>query len=660
LPATINDSKPMHQYNHQRIPALLLAGIAALAVAPLQAERRIEGTVLYDGVPAGDASLRAALLQYRVISESRLLGWLANGELLVATRLEEGEQLERLRAPGTLQAATSHAGATVLAATAQPFHSQLLAYLAEDAEHTGAALYVQDVAGGNERQLLSAGARPGAALFAHDGQRLAFTATLPGSASTSVYLAEVTSTAAPRLLLSGAGEDWQVLGWTRSDRAVLVRRTPPGADAELLLVDVDTGVARRVDVPATAGQAGAARRERAPSDWHITQAHLANDDRGVYFLSDRDADYLRLHYVDFYGGAPREFGAAVRRDIEQFDLSSDGRYLAYAWNDNGYSRVTLVDRPLNREVTVANLPVGVVHALRFANQGTRLAIDLAAGSAARDVYVYDLADATTTRWTRSALGLAGSGAAAGARALIAPQTLRFPTWDRPDGSPRLLSALVYKPTDGQSQAVLVMLPGRGRQARAQLDLFVQYLVTQLRIAVIAPDLRGASGHGRSFAALGRADERNGEALDLGALLAWIGAQPDLQRHPVVLMGNGDGGELALAALSLYGDRLRAAISVDGVAGVAQLTALRQPVLLLRGLEQPPLSAAAAEQLLWRLRSNAVESWFMAPRETLGNLAGADAQLAAQQTIVQFLLKVLADAAPPARTSAPPLSAPPSR
>jgi len=645
----------MPQYNYRLIPALLLTGVSALAAAPVPAERRVEGTVLYDGVPAGDATLRAALLQFRVTSESRLLGWLANGELLVATRLDEGEQLERLRAPDTLQATTSHAGATLLDAATQPFHSQLLAYLANDAEHGDAALYVQDIAGGNERQLVSASAQPGAARFAHDGQRLAFTATLPGSAHAGVYVAELAGAAAPRRLLNGEGEGWQVLGWTRSDSALLVERTPPaplGAGAELWLVDVDTGVPRRIDAPAAANRAGrpAAPRERAPSDWHVTHARLAHDDRGAYFLSDRDSDYMRLHYLDFFGGAALELGSAVSHDIEQFDLSSDDRYLAYAWNDNGYSRVTIIDRPLGREITVANLPVGVVHALRFAYQGTRLAIDLTGSSAVRDVYVYDLADSTTTRWTRSTLTIADSGAAATTRALIAPQTLRFRTWDSPDGGPRLLSALVYKPMDTQRRAVLIMLPGRGRQARAQLDLFVQYLVTQLQIAVIEPDLRGASGYGRSFASLARTNDRSGEALDLGALLAWIGVQPDLQRLQVVLLGTGDGGELALTALGLYADRLRAAISVDGVAGVAQLTALRQPVLLLRGLEQPPLSAAAAEQLLWRLRSNAVESWFMAPREAQGSLAGGAAQLAVQQTIVQFLLQVLA--APPAGTVTP--------
>jgi pimeloyl-ACP methyl ester carboxylesterase len=114
-----------------------------------------------------------------------------------------------------------------------------------------------------------------------------------------------------------------------------------------------------------------------------------------------------------------------------------------------------------------------------------------------------------------------------------------------------------------------------------------------------------------------------------------------------VMGRGDGGELALTALGVYSDRLRAAISIDAVAGAAQLAAVRQPVLLLRGFTDPPLAASAAEQLLWRLRSNAVESWLMAPRETLGRLSSSDAQLAAQQTMAQFLVKFLIDEPQPA-------------
>ncbi len=703
-PAVINDSKPMHHFTNRSASALATAFAALLVAQPLWAERRSEGTLLYDGVPAGSEELRAALSQYRVSSESRLLGWLANGELLVATRFDQGEQVERLRAPGEVQLALSHAGGALRGAATQPYHSQLLAYLADDSERGAPALYVQDVGGSSEHQLLPASNQPGAALFAHDGQRLAFSAQLAGNANAGIYVADAAGGAPPHQLQSGTGERWQVLGWTRSDRALLVLRSSAGAassdaassastgadsaiggsangssaggDAalpavtgdELWLIEVASGAARRIDDPTAPGGAAARNSARTrPSSGskpvsHIIQARLANDDRGVYFLSDRDSDYMRLRYADLFGDAPRDVGPAISHDIEQFDLSADGRYLAYGWNDNGYSRVSIIERPqsesaLLQETRVPGLPVGVVHDLQFARQGPRLAIDLGGSAALRDVYVYEPGTASAVRWTRSSLG------AAHVSALVMPQTLRFPTWDRPEGQPRQLTAQLYRPADGARHPVLIMLAGRNAQARAQLDMFVQYLVTQLHLVVIVPDLRGASGHGRSFAALGRSPTRSGESLDLGALLAWIGAQNDLLRERVALMGTGDGGELALAALGIYSDRLCAAISVDGVAGAQQLLAVRQPVLLLRGLGDPPLAAAAAEQLLWRLRSNAIEAWFVAPRETLGRIDSGEARLAAQQVMVQFLDKNLNGPAAPAKTTpaaaAAPAPAPPA-
>ena len=49
---------------------------------------------------------------------------------------------------------------------------------------------------------------------------------------------------------------------------------------------------------------------------------------------------------------------------------------------------------------------------------------------------------TLTRWTQSELGPIDPAA------LVTPALLRFPTWDRVDGQPRMLSAYVYRPTDG--------------------------------------------------------------------------------------------------------------------------------------------------------------------------------------------------------------------
>lgn len=603
----------MPRFDSARAAAPLLALVLALAGTPAWSARSVQGEVLFDGVPAISEQIAAGLQRYGGGSETRLLDWSSDGTLLVAAHQHGRDQLLRLQASAgaPVRAAPLSLGGTSGSALrslqAQPFHSALVAYLQDTVGadgRRGAALYLSTLDGGAAQLLVNAAARPGTPAWAHDGRQLAFSAALRDGQNPDLYVIDTASPAGPRLVATGGASGWQVLAWSSTDRALLVHHSVAAAADELLLVDIDSGALRRVDAPG----------ERSPGYGHIGEARFAADGRGVYFVSDRDSDVAQLRYADLYGESSQIVGPKLGHDIEHFDVSANGRSLAYTWNENGYSRVALLDRRTNLASTIADLPPGIIAALRFDRSGARLAIELAASAAPRDVYVYELPSARSARWSASQLGELQPAQ------LVSPQTLRFPTWDRPDGHARTLTAQVYRPRASAPHAVLVLLDDPDAQLGTQLDPFVQYCVNELRLAVIAPDLRsGEAG-----------------ALDLGALLAWLGAQPDLRRDRVAILGRGAGGTLALAGLGLYSDRLRAGISIDGNATSAQIAAVRQPVLLVRGLRTPVLDAGSAEQLLWRLRSVKAESWLVAPRETQGQLTSEAAQTAAQQVIAQFL------------------------
>jgi dipeptidyl aminopeptidase/acylaminoacyl peptidase len=591
----------------------LLCLVLLCALAPAWAARSVQDGVVQDGVPEVDAGISASLARYRGGSESRLLDWLSDGSLLVAVRREGRDQLLRLRGAAAAREPIGMPGDTLRHATAQPFHSDAVALLGDEPKAGGSALYLTALASGEARVLLPPSAHVGAPAWAHDGRQLAFSAALAGGQDSGLYVLDTAGNAAPRLLAGGGNAgvttSWQVLAWTSADRSLLVRHKVSDAGDELLLVDLTSGALRRIDAPG----------ERAPGYGHIGAARLTSDGRGVYFTSDRDSEHAQLRYVDFYAGTATL--VAPELEVEQFDVSADNRTLALSWNEFGYSRVALLDRPGARLTTLSSLPPGVVDALRFDHAGARLAIELASSAGPRDVYVHELATATSMRWTASQLGVFS------AAQLVAPQTVRFPTWDRvTDGKHRMLTALLYRPRGGGPWPVVVMLGDAGAGARPQLDPFVQYCVNELGVAVVIPGLRsGDTG-----------------ALDMGALLAWLGAQPELRRERVALQGSGSGGTLALLALGLYGDRLRAAVDIDGPASSAQLATLRSPVLLVRGLHEPALDAGSAEQLLWRLRSAGVDSWFVAPRELGERLTDEAGQAAAQRVIAQFLRSKLGD------------------
>jgi hypothetical protein len=615
----MNDIKPMPRINRVCVAAVSLALLAA--GAPALAARAVQGGVVVDGVPPIDAAISAAVPRYAAAGEARLLDWQSDGALLIAARAQARDQLVRLRAvPGKAAApvtieALGAPDDTLLAAGAQNYRSEALFELKDETASgaaAGAGLYLQPLNGGEARLLVSAAAHPGTPVWAHDGRRLAFSAMLREEQTIDLYVTDTTVAIEPRLLAAGTSASWQVLDWTRADRALLVRHPVSAAGDELLMVDVGTGAQRRVDAP----------EERAPAYGHIGEARLSPDGRGLYLITDRGSSVAQLRYVDLYGAPTQVLSLPVSHDIEHFDVSADGRYLAYSWSEGGYGRVTVIDRKAALESAPADLPAGVIAALKFERAGARLALEIAPSAAPRGVYVYEPASGALARWTHAELG------ALNAAQLVTPQTIRFATWDRPAGSPRTLAALLYRPRSPGKHPVLVMIgnAGAGVAPLPQLDLFVQYCVNELGIAVLAPALR------------------EGEAglLDLGALLAWLGAQPDLQRERVLLLGRGAGGGLALTALGLYSDRLRGAISIDGTAGSAQLAPIRAPVLLVRGLAEPPLEASAAEQLLWRLRSADVKSWFIAPRDAGGRLTGGADLDTLRGVIAQFLVSNLGD------------------
>jgi dipeptidyl aminopeptidase/acylaminoacyl peptidase len=609
----------MLRFNCVGAAALCLAASLLAASAAAVAARTVQDGVVLDGVPPADAAIATAVRRYAGAGEARLLDWLSDGELLIAARANARDQLQRLRAaagraevPATPEIVGT-AEETLRAVGAQAFRSESLFVLRDETGAdgvSGAALYLQPLDGAEARLLVSAAAHPGTPVWAHDGRRLAFSAMLRESQNTDLYVLDTADGSEPRLLAAGTLASWQVLEWTSSDRALLVRHPVSAAGDELLMVDIESGALHRVDAPG----------ERSAGYGHIGEAQLSPDGRGIYFITDRDSDFAQLRYVDLYGAATQLVNLPVHHDVEHFAVGADGRYLAYSWNEGGYSRVTVIDRKAALESAPADLPAGVIAALKFDRGGTRLALELAPSAAPRGVYVYEPASGALARWTRSELG------ALSAAQLVTAQTIRFPTWDRPAGTQRTLTALLYRPRSLGKYPVLVMLgdAGAGAMPLAQLDLLAQYCVNELGFAVVVPGLR------------------DGEAglLDLGALLAWLGAQRDLQREHVLLLGRGSGGTLALTGLGLYGDRLSAAVSIDGTATSAQLAPIRAPVLLVRGLLDPPLDAAAAEQLLWRLRSANIRSWFIAPRESTGRLTGSADLDAVRRVIAQFLVSSL--------------------
>ena len=130
--------------------------------------------------------------------------------------------------------------------------------------------------------------------------------------------------------------------------------------------------------------------------------------------------------------------------------------------------------------------------------------------------------------------------------------------------------------------------------------------------MIAPTVRGTSGYGRSFARLADGALRDDAVRDIGALLVWIGLQPEFSRR-VVVMDESRGGFLALASLANYGDRLDGGV-VHNIAPLSNAASIRKPVLIVQGLNDSGAPASESTLMTARLRGNGGEVWYLAAKD----------------------------------------------
>jgi len=147
---------------------------------------------------------------------------------------------------------------------------------------------------------------------------------------------------------------------------------------------------------------------------------------------------------------------------------------------------------------------------------------------------------------------------------VTPTRIKFKSFDG-----RMIPAYYYRPPSASADkpaAVMISIHGGPEsQYRPYFSSSVQYYVTKLGMAVIAPNVRGSAGYGKTYLKLDNAERREESVRDIGALLDWIGDQDELDTKRVAVAGGSYGGYMVLASLVHYGERIKAGIDVVGIA-----------------------------------------------------------------------------------------------
>jgi len=609
------------------LPALACAFVAACAGAS-EVQRVETGHRVAENIPEIPAALTEQLQRYANTRGAGLGGWVADGSaVLVSTRFASTAQVHRVKTPGGAREQLT-------------FYDEPIAAVAPNPQRNGFA-FGKDVGGSEfwqlywfdlgtrETRLLTDGkSRNENPLWSRDGKRLAYSSTERNGKDTDVWVLDLDTGAKKAVVAEGGA--WSATDFSPDGKELLVQRYVSITDVQPGVVDLASGKLTRFPVDGGKASFGAFR--------------FSPDGRRAWYTSDEGGEFRTLRFHDLKTNKVTTLSGGIPWDVEEYALSHDGRRVAFVTNEDGFGVLHLVDAATLKEVPLPALPKGVIGGLDFSPDDRRIAFALNSALSPSDLYTVDLAANAVTRWTESEVG------GLDASRFVAPELVRFPTFDKVAGKPRMIPAFYYRPKakDGAKAPVVIQIHGGPEsQARPVFNADVQFLVDRLGVAVLVPNVRGSAGYGKNYLLLDNGYKREDSVRDIGALLDWIGTRPELDAERVAVQGGSYGGYMVLAAMTHYDDRLRAGVDVVGISNfvtfldrtesyrrdlrraeygderdaamktflekispTTNAKAISKPLFVAQGSNDPRVPASEAEQIVRTVRDNGGTVWFL--------------------------------------------------
>ena len=612
------------------------------------------GNLVLDNIPQGETPLTLRLEDYTNSRGASFVDWLPDGGLLVSTRFGDADQLHRVATPlGAREQLTFYREPVTVARAPQSAVAPGFTFLKDTGGNENAQVYWYESSTRAVRMLSSGKGVNGGLVWSHDGRRVAFHSTARDGASYDLYIADVPGIAPPRLVYTGFQKNWSVTSWSPDDTKLLIKNFVSANESHLFVLDVATAALTPV--------------AEGPGPASVGGAQFTPDGRAILVITNRDSEFEQLKRIDLATGAVEVLTAHIPWDIDAFDRSDDGRYLAYVANVDGISRLTIVNVAARSEIQPP-LSDGRIGRVAFDREGRKLAFSLESPQSPRDVFVLELDRNAVVRYTKSEAGPVDSLQFAPA------EVMRFPTFDRDRGKPRQVPAFIYRPaTPGPHPVLIDIHGGPESQSVPTFSPFTQFLVREMGFVVIQPNVRGSSGYGKTYLNLDNGEDREDSVKDIGALIVWIGAQRNLDAKRVFVSGGSYGGYMALASMVHFSDRLRGGIDVVGISnfvtflestsayrrdlrrpeyGDERLPRMRaylqrispltnaariaKPLLVVQGLNDPRVPATESQQMVAKIRGRGGEVWYLAAKDEGHGFKKKPNRDFYQKTMVTFL------------------------
>jgi dipeptidyl aminopeptidase/acylaminoacyl peptidase len=277
--------------------------------------------------------------------------------------------------------------------------------------------------------------------------------------------------------------------------------------------------------------------------------------------SDNGCEYARLLEVTATPDGVSYYVVAERPDcgLDAFAVSDDLSTVALLWNLQGRSELQILEYSDNTLTEPIPLPGVVASELSVSAGGSMVAMTVEGPSEPRSV---ELVDPRSRQWEPIDREPSRGPVIPGFTASAPPETITAR-----DGLN--LNAWLYRPTagNGVGGAVVYLHGGPEGQARPGYSEIFARLVND-GITVLAPNVRGSGGFGRTFVHADDKEKRFAAIDDVADCVCFLVANDLADPGRIACAGWSYGGFLTMAALTLHPALFAAGISICGMSDLS--------------------------------------------------------------------------------------------
>lgn len=591
--------------------------------------------MVLEDVPEIPDEIKSRLQQYQNTRSAAFEDWLPNNEgALISTRFGNTTQLHVVNHPGGARNQISFFDEPVTNGTFCP------------SKNFNGFLFTKDI-GGNEfsqiywydmktriSKMISDGkSRNFGVVWSNKGDQFAFTSSRRNGKDFDIYISNINLPTKAILKVDRGDGYWVATDWSPDDSKIIVIQYLSSTKSNSYILDATTNKLTQINNNKTEAVFLA-------TGWDKTG-------KNIYATTNQGGEFNTLVQYNIESKKITYITKDIPWDIEEGATNKSRTKAAFTVNENGFSQLYLMDLKTNKYQKIENLPIGQIYSIKFHPTEDKLAMTLNTSQMPGDIYTLDLKTLKSERWTTSEVGGLDTST------FPTPELFKFETYDEVNSKKRTIPAFIYKPKNakGPLPVMISIHGGPEGQHTPNFSSFYAFLANDLGIAIIAPNVRGSAGYGKTFLKLDNGFNRENSVKDIGKLLEWIENNSEFDKEKIAVFGGSYGGYMVLSSMYNFNDKIKCGIDIVGISNFVtflenteeyrrdlrraeygderdpkmreyllsisptnHVNEFKSPLFVIQGANDPRVPMSEAEQMVKSIRDNNGTVWYMLAKD----------------------------------------------